>query len=436
MGAATTATTATASIEVFDSGIRIAALDIPRKPVADYLKDTPEGELELSLINAVEVGVFCLERAAGASDLEFVRRQVEGLLAAVEQAVGHVPLSIRDELLAKLGTQDGQVLAPMQRLVDDASRTLTDRLNGVRDLLADKIDPDDRTSSLGQALGALKDLLDPRRSDSIQGCLAEAVRTVTGQDGAVARSVRETVSDAVKPLADEVSRLSQHLATEAAVDEALQSTTKKGQPYEIQVVSALQPWAAATGAAVSHVGPDNRPGDVVVEFPNNCVAGVAPTIVVEARDRSTPLGRKAIAETLAGAMAERGANAAIYLSRSLDGLAKEIGEWAEGTSERGSWVATTDEHLFIALRFLLVEHRLATVHESLPEVDRAALEAQIERIRTALKRVTNINRRVGEIRSQVGAIQDEAELLRSEIRDSLGAIEDALRHGHVELVAA
>jgi hypothetical protein len=424
------------SIEVLDSGIRISDLDIPRKPIADYFREGPPDERELAFIEAVEVGVFCLERAAGARDLEFVRRQVEGLLTAVERAVGQVPLSVRDELLAKLGTQDGQVLAPMQRLVDDASRTLTDRLNGVRDLLADKIDPDDRTSSLGQALGTLKDLLDPRRSDSIQGCLAEAVRTVSGQDGAVARSVRETVSDAVKPLADEVNRLAQHLATEGAVDEALQSTTKKGQPYEVQVVSALQPWAAATGAAVSHVGPDNRPGDIVVEFPKNCVAGVAPTIVVEARDRSTPLGRKAIAENLDGAMAERGANAAIYLSHSLDGLAKEIGEWAEGTSERGSWVATTDEHLFIALRFLLVEHRLATVHESLPEVDRAALEAQIERIRTALKRVTNINRRVGEIRSQVGAIQDEAELLRSEIRDSLGAIEDALRRGHVELAAA
>ena len=70
--------------------------------------------------------------------IEFVRRQVEGLLTGVEQAVGAVPLSVKDELLSKLGTQDGQVLAPVQRLVDDVSRTLTERLNGVRDLLTEK----------------------------------------------------------------------------------------------------------------------------------------------------------------------------------------------------------------------------------------------------------------------------------------------------------
>ena len=430
------ATQEIASIEIVDSGIRITNLDIPRKAVADYFRESPQDERELAFVEVVEVGVFCLERAAGARDLEFVRRQVEGLLTAVEQAVGGVPASVKDELLAKLGTEDGQALAPVQRLVDDVSRTLTERLNEVRELVAEKIDPDDRTSSLGQALGALRDLLDPARSDSIQGSLAEAVRSVAGQEGVLAKSVKETVAEAVRPLADEVNRLSRQLAVDEAVDEALRTTTKKGVPHEEHVVGALQSWAATTGAGVTHVGPDNRPGDIVVEFPENCVAGLAPTIVIEVRDRSTALGRKAIAAALGSAMAERRADAAIYLSRSADGLAKEIGEWAEGAGERGAWVATTDQHLFIAIRFLLVQHRLARLHESLPEIDRAGLEAQIERIRTTLKRVTTINRRVGEIRDQAGAIQDEAELLRTEIRDSLGAVEDALRAGRVQLAAA
>jgi hypothetical protein len=424
------------SIAVLDGGVRIADLDIPRKPVADFLRQSSERERDLAFVEAVEVGVFCLERATGVRDLEFVRRQVEGLLTAVERAVGEVPVSVGDELASKLGTEEGQVLAPVHRLVDDVSRTLTDRLNGVRELLSEKIDPDDRTSSLGQALGALRDLLDPRRSDSVQGSLAEAVRSVTGQEGALARSVKDPVAEAVKPLADELNRVSKQLAVDEAVEAALSATTKKGVSYEAQVVSAVQSWAATTAAAVTHVGPDNRAGDILVEFPETCVAGVAPTIVIEARDRATSLGRKAISETLDSAMAERNANAAIYLSRSRNGLAKEIGEWAEGTGERGFWIATTDEHLFIALRFVVVHHRLTRATESLPEVDRAGLEAQIERIRTALKRVTNINRRVGEIRDQAGAIQADAELLRTEIRDSLGAVEDAIRIGRVELAAA
>lgn len=290
------------------------------------------------------------------------------------------------------------------------------------------MDPDSRASTLGQALGSLKDLLDPARSDSIQGSLTEAIRHVTGEDGTLAACVKTTVTEAVQPLAEEVSRLGKQMAADGAVEEALAQTTKKGTPYEESIVGELQLWARTAGAGVSHVGGDNRPGDVIVElWDSGPGGGAASTMVIEARDRATPLGRKAITEALDGAMAERGATAAIYLSRSREGLAKEIGDWAEGTCSRGNWVATTHEHLFIAIRLLLTLRRLADAQEGRPDIDCTAIKAQVVRIRTALKRITNINRNVGAIREQAGAIQDEGEALRSEIRDSLLVIEDAIR---------
>ena len=221
------------------------------------------------------------------------------------------------------------------------------------------------------------------------------------------------MTQAVEPLVDEIDRLSKQLAADDAVDEALFLTTKKGAPYEESVVAALQPWARATGAGVAHVGGDNRPGDVVVEFGDLVLSEAAPKLVIEARDRTTPLGRKAIAAALDEALAERGGTAAIYLSRTGAGLAKEIGDWGEGTCARGCWVATTHEHLFIAIRFLLAQHRIAVVQQSSPEVDYVAIEAQVTRARTTLKRITNINRNVGVIREQAGSIQDEGESLRS-----------------------
>jgi len=419
--------TATPDFEIFDDGIHVVDLEIPGKPVAEYFNCLPMDARELALVQAVEVGVFCLERASGVRDLDFVRSQIDGLLTSVEKMVREIPMAVGDSLLEKLGTKDGQALAPIQKLVDGTSSALNERLNGVRDLLTTQMDPDSRASTLGQALGALKDLLDPARSDSIQGSLTEAIRLVTGEDGVLAACVKKTVAEAVGPLAEEVSRLGKQLAADDAVEEALAQTTKKGAPFEESVVGELQLWARTAGAGVSHVGGDNRPGDVTVDLRESGLAEATTSIVIEARDRSTALGRKAIAATLDEAMAERGATAAIYLSRSREGLAKEIGDWAEGTCTRGDWVATTHEHLFIAIRFLLALRRIAAVKEGRPDIDPAAIEAQVVRARTALKRITNINRSVGAIREQSGAIQDEGEALRSEIRDSLLVIEDAIR---------
>jgi len=135
-------------------------------------------------------------------------------------------------------------------------------------------------------------------------------------------------------------------------------------------------------------------------------------------------------------MAERSAGAVIYLSRSTDGLALEIGYWAEAAAERGPWVATIHENLFIAQRFLIVQQRLAMLRESAAEVDRDGIRAQIDRIRTSLRRITTINREAGEIRSHAGTAEDEAELVRREIRDALAQAEEALRASAANHLAA
>src|SRR5262249_20860512 len=148
----------------------------------------------------------------------------------------------------------------------------------------------------------------------------------------------------------------------------------------------------------------------------------------EARDRKTAVGRKVIADELSVKMAERSANAGIYLSRTACGLGKEIGDWSEGECNLGPWVATTDEHLLTAIRFIIALHRLRTLRCERPELDGAAIENQIQRIRTALNRVKTINRKVTEVHATADEISTEATSLRDEIREALIALEDAIRH--------
>jgi hypothetical protein len=416
------------TVELLENGVRVHALDVPSKGVADYLRQVPEDDREFQFVEALEVGIFCLERATAARDLDFVRAQVDSILGEVQHAVSVIPEVVETGLVTKLGASDGQVLAPIRTMVETTSTALTERLNGVKDLLTNGIDPDRSTSTLGRALAELKNMLDVRRKDSIQATLADAIRTVTTEDGALAKSVKASVAEATQPLAEEVSRIGRLIAAADAAEEAIADTTKKGAPYEEEVLFKVRDWSRALGAEVHHVGPDNRAGDIVLKLGQSSVAAGL-CIVIETRDRTSALGRKAVSTVAEKAMAERDANAAIYLSRTRQGLAQEIGEWAEGECDRGPWIATTHEHLFVAIRFLLIMHRLLTLQQPQAVVDIAAVDGQIARIRTALQRVGIIKRNVTAIRDGAGTIELEAETLQSDIRRALLTIEESLRSG-------
>ncbi len=251
-------------VVVGPAGIRLTNLDVPSKDVADFFRDKePEARVEL-LIRSLEVGVFCLERAQTAQDTEFVKRQVQMLLADVAAAVKGIPAATQEALIEKIGSEKGQVLEPVATLVNQVSSSLTARVKEVQELLSHDIDPDKESSTLGAALKKIRDLLDPNRNDSIQGSLKSAVDSTTSDSGTLATAVSKAAEKAIKPLADRVAELTREIRGQEEAAEALEMTTAKGAPYEEKVVAALQRWASVAGGEVHHVGGDNRPGDVLV----------------------------------------------------------------------------------------------------------------------------------------------------------------------------
>lgn len=419
------------TIFVDDAAVNVASLEIRRKDVADFLRAVPERDREQVFIQAVEVGAFCLERARSAVDTDFAKRKVESILSDVQLAISAIPGKITEAMLAKIGTGDGQVLAPVRVQIDQAVKESKERIAEVK-VLMDEANPDRESSAMGKSIRAIKVLLDPNRTDSVQGTIQSAISQVSATDGVLANTVKAVVMDAIKPLKDEVDGLSKEIRGREAAAEALAQTAQKGISYEEEVLATLQTWARPLGVEVHHVGGDNRPGDVLVKFPRSSIAGTETCLVIEARDRDTAAGRKAISEHLARAMAERGSNAAVFLSHSRDGLGKEIGEWAEGSAEQGPWVACTNEHLLTAVRFLEVLRRLDRFHSASAEIDAASVEAQVRRIRTALDRVATINRKLTMIRGTTDEIRTEAESMRDEVRAAVIEVEAGLRSGGEE----
>ena len=415
-------------INLTDDRILIHNLEIVGKDAVDYLQRVPEEERDRTCICAFEIGFRCLETTQNTQEIESVKRQIAALLNDVEKAIKLIPNTVQEGLLSKLGTQDGQALAPVKTLIHQVSGVTKERVDEVKALLSQDIDPSKETSVLGNALKNIKSLIDPTRNDSVQGVLTTALKDVSAENGTLAKAVKSVVVEAVKPLADEVDRLTKEIRGKQAAQEVLQQTTAKGITYEEAVVAELQHWSKLAGAEVYHVGTDNYSGDILIKLTPKSIAATELSIVIEVRDRSSqPWGRKQISEQLNKAMAQRKANAAIFLSRSHNGLRQEIGEWAEGEGDRGSWVATTHELLTLAIRYLIMQQRLTALRTSQPEINAIAIEDQIQRIRTTLKRITSINKHLTSLHQSANAIETEADTLKHEIRGVLDSIEDVIR---------
>jgi len=95
----------------------------------------------------------------------------------------------------------------------------------------------------------------------------------------------------------------------------------------------------------------------------------------------------------------------VVVARTQEGLSiHEIGEWAEGACGYGPWVACTRDHLITAVRFLIVQRRLADLREEAPEVDTASVEQQARTIRTSLGRIKTVKTKLTAIDACSGSI--------------------------------
>jgi hypothetical protein len=142
---------------------------VPRREVVDYLRTLPEEDRVAAVVRALEIGVFALERAHVGQDLEFVKRQVEAMLAQVGIQVKAIPEQTQTLLKDAIGTGPGQMLEPIQQQVEVAANTIAEKVATLQQFLSQELDPTKTTSTVAQVLRQLTDLLDAKRIDSIQG---------------------------------------------------------------------------------------------------------------------------------------------------------------------------------------------------------------------------------------------------------------------------
>jgi hypothetical protein len=416
------------TIEVIGDHILIRDWEIHHPEVANYLRQLPHLQQQAALVGIFEMGFACLQFAQAHQDTALVEQRMQSLLVEFQQAVRGIAQSFEQELVSQIGVENGQVLAPLKAQINQTATVLTAQVDGVRTLLTQDIDPSKETSVLGNALKTIRDLLNPKLSDSIQGAFDTAIKNVSTEKGTLAQTVRSVVSEAVKPLAEEVDKLAREIRDKAVTASVLEQTIAKGTNYEEAVVVELQGWSKLCGAEVHYVARENQPGDILLKLTPNSIAATEISIIIEARNRpSQPWGRKMISQRLTKAMAKYEANAGIFLSHSRQGFAREIGEWAQGTCEYGLWIATTDELLTVALQFLIVRQQLATQQALNTKLDYGVIEAQIQRIQSSLNYISQINSHLTYLQKNTEGIRTKAKAMKAEIHSALGSISESLR---------
>jgi hypothetical protein len=404
-----------------DTRVRLEGVTVANPDVIQYFKEKPEDRRLDGAVRAIELGVFCLQRAELGQSLEFVRLEVERLIQASKTAVEGLPEVLRTKLTAP----DGPT-AQVSSAVQSVQTSIGGKLTEVQQLFERHLDPRQAESTLGKALQDLTHLLDPTHDNSVQKRVEQSIGSIAATDGTLAIAVKKAVQDVTAPLSTAISTLSLALERERGAQEVLAESTDKGYQFEEELLPLLRDWAATVGADLEYTAPQNKPGDFVLTLRETTLGAGPLRVVVEARDRETGWGRVRISDQMSASLSEWKGNYGVYVSKTRDGLAREIGEWAEFDCDRGPVVACTVDHLRTALRFAVVDSKLRAAAQERRAVDVATLSAQLDRFRDGLNHLTQIKRKATEIREILLVIDSEADQMREGIQDTLSKIEAAI----------
>jgi hypothetical protein len=379
-----------------------------------------------ALERTLRVGALCLEKAQQSVDVDFVNRRIEAMLGDVEAYFQSVPLQIE----AMLDADDSGALRPLKRTLGEVESNVEESLEKVREHVASLIDPENPSAGLGAVLAKVQGLLDPVRTDSVPYQLRASIERVAAEEGPLAKAVgakvEEVVSQAVKPLRDRLAEMEKSLLADRAVEEIIQGSTLKGRTFEEELLDRVKAFADQVGGE-AYRGDDKSPGDVLLIFGADSHVGFPARIVFEAKTETRSKGRRAVVDGISRAMQAREADLGVYVSRTAEGLGREIGVFADGACEEGRYVACTLEFVPVALRLLLCLKRLENQARGAERFDADEVLAQVASIRSGLKRVAAIRANLTKLLSAAGAVREQVTELEREIGHSADAIAGCLR---------
>lgn len=342
-----------------------------------------------------------------------------------------------------LGDIDRRVKASVDDALAEGRRQVADTLEELHLAVAGTLDPDQRASIISRCLAeldgfrrALVEAVDPSRADSHTAKLLREVTAMLGAGGALEERLRVALDPAndASALGHSLRRLEERLDDlHRAVSEERGRTaeadrgTAKGFGYEDEVEERLRAWARPVGAVIERtsasegkVGSD-LVGDFVVSLPN----GVR--IVVEAKHQASISlnGSTGILAEMRRAIGNRGADAAVCLSRSA-AFPIEVG----CLGIYGDTVLAVDDGegtLLWAAMVLATRHVDAT-RRGVDGIDATLISERLERIRSLAGQLSSSKRALTDIVASVEKVRQGLDGVRLDLLEAVSDIQITARH--------
>ncbi len=296
----------------------------------------------------------------------------------------------------------------------------------------------------------------PRHIDGVfgeDGDLPRAVERVFGEDGELARRLEEQFGEdgkVVKELFDptqegsplhtlrrelenELEKLRKDLGLADKEEELRQKTSLKGEDFEDYLEDVLREVAQPYGDQIERTSDkigsieSNKTGDFVVTI------GDRPdlTLVIEAKDKQ--MWGPGIEEEMETALANRGADYGILVSKALDNVPTDVGWFNEYRdeyavvclSEDADDEELADKMMQIAYRWARAKVLSSTGHTA-EELDVKGLQEDLDEARKALKRFSEVRKKCTRAKNVIGDIETELDGIQQDAEEHLDAVEEEI----------
>jgi hypothetical protein len=386
------------AVEVMGSRIIIRELILEDPEAAGALAEVLEEERPGVTRQALRLGLILRRQAATALNVDFVKLEFERLKGDIEAYWReHVIKPIGETIKTHFDPGTGTVPAHLARLFGD-----------------------------GKDSGKLAALFDEKNTESVTYKLRALLEhELTGESSAFRRALNP--DDAQSPIGQLKSKLEGGIQAlrdavvgKKGAEEAAETGTQKGGPYEDLVFRWVDRIAAGFGDKADDVSNRNVPGDYLVTLDPETVPAQTLRIAIDAKDKT--MGLKACEDTLREAKVEWQAHAAllVFARDEETPFASPVG--LRRLSEGYVCVfhkEDLDARVLQAAYQVVRLEATRAVQRSVTQVDAAAVQVKLEQAVQKLQEFVMLKRRLTAAVGELAGIRQFVDTLHLELTERL-----------------
>lgn len=460
----TAQTNSLSKIHIFDNYLEIINLKFESSEVIDYFSNFRVSELDTQAIKALEIGVSVLSRLQQSQNIDFIEARLSDMMLKVQDHFHIFDEQMRGLLEANLNpsqagsflnvahtliaAEAGRVNASLSQALKDTRESIateTQKLSLSREQFDTKLDPNNSAGYLAALIKRVEDFENKLNSQfsttdsaSFVGKLNTLVEQHFGRDGEVLSLIEKKMSiDPTNPnqtplgqvytsLKSDIASLRDAVMKMVGQQEIVDSTTKKGYPFEDQVFEELQRIAHPFGDIVEDTSlkaeaiSGSKKGDYVYRLANTDVS-----LVLDAKNYGKLKSLPAMIAYIRDAMRDRGSKMGVIVVPDKSSLQKQIGSW----NVYDKCIITPIDYLEITIKYAKFVLQLEDAGDN--AINSGLIRQKLEAVQRKMKEMASVKSKLTKLSNGVSAsitdIQSNLDGIRNDVIEKLIEIDSELQ---------